>query len=426
VPIRRGIAGTIFLIVALAIAIPIQGTHAEPKSPAAPPLLAADATCEEILTRAMQSVQSTCNDVSRNNACYGSNQVKAEPNGGAALKFDVVGDRAPIRNIRTMVTSPLNVETGTWGLSLLKLQANLPDTLPGQNVTFLVFGNTSVENVSGDMQSFYFTTGIGNLSCKTVPKDAIVVRSPQHTEITFTANGVQITIASTIVLRAERNKSMSVELVEGSAKLTAAGKSQTLKPGQVSTVTLGGVNGLTATDAPSTPSAAASDAALGPVFVTAGKVGDPDAAVNISVEGCITNVQGNTVTVNDYQINVGTDGALKNAKVGDCVHVDGTLKVGDDNKVKFDVVKAQPAASASASASASGGGKPAGSGKPSVTGKDNAATKTAENANASAGSGNGNPGGNGNGGGGNGGGNGGNGGGNGGGGNGGGNGGGGN
>src|SRR6185503_9966208 len=98
-PMRRAFAGTIFLIVALAIAIPIQGTHAEPNTPAAhSSKLATDATCEEILTRAMQSLQSTCNDVTRNSACYGNNQVKVEPKVGAALKFDVVGDRAPIRN----------------------------------------------------------------------------------------------------------------------------------------------------------------------------------------------------------------------------------------------------------------------------------------------------------------------------------------
>jgi hypothetical protein len=376
-PIKRIITVTIVLIIGLAFAIPMTGTRAEPASPPAPASnLLAGGTCEEILTRAMQNLQSICSDVSRNNACYGNNQVKAEPNAGAALKFDIAGDRAPIRNIRALVTSPLDVNTGTWGLSLLKLQANLPDTLPGQNVTFLVFGNTSVENTSGDMQAFYFTTGLGNLSCKAAPKDAIVVRSPQNTEVTFTANGVRITIASTVVLRAERNKSMSIELVEGNARLSTASGSQTLKPGEVSTVTLGGANGLTATDAPSVPVPAASDAALGPVFVTAGKVVDPDAPVKITIQGCVSKAEGNTVTVNDYPINVG-DSGLKNSKVGDCVEVDGTLSMSADNKVKMDVVKAQPAASGNANSGAGGDGKGTGGRKPDETGKDAAATKTA-------------------------------------------------
>jgi hypothetical protein len=160
---------------------------------------------------------------------------------------------------------------------------------------------------------------------------------------------VQISIASTIVLRAERNKSMSIELVEGSAKLTTAKGSQTLKPGQVSTVTLGGANGLTATDAPSTPTAARSDATLAPVFETADKVADPDAPVNVAVDGCISAVNGNTITVNEYQINVGSDGTLKNAEVGDCVHIEGTLKIAAGNKVTLVVVRAQPRAGQSKS-----------------------------------------------------------------------------
>ena len=177
-----------------------------------------------------------------------------------------------------------------------------------------------------------------------------MVRSPQHTEVTFTANGVKITIASTIVLRAERHKSMSVELVEGNARLTTSAGSQTLKPGQVATVPLGGTNGLTATDAPSIPAAAASDAALEPVLVTTDKLDDPDAPVNIAIDGCISAVKGNTVTVNEYQVNVGNDSTLKNAKVGDCVHVEGTQKVDKDNKPTLDVVKAQSRGRAGSSA----------------------------------------------------------------------------
>jgi hypothetical protein len=144
------------------------------------------------------------------------------------------------------------------------------------------------------------------------------------------------------VLRAERNKSMSVELVEGHAQLTTAAGSQTLQPGEVSTVALGGTNGLTATDAPSVPATAQSNAALAPLFVTAGQVADPHAPVNIAIDGCITDVRGNSVTVNDYQINVGSDKTLKDAKVGDCVHIDGTLKTDTSKKITLNVVKSQP------------------------------------------------------------------------------------
>src|SRR5205823_6231693 len=144
-----------------------------------------------------------------------------------------------------------DVQAGTWGLSLLKLQANLPDSLPGQNITFLVYGDTSIENTSGNMRAFYFTTGLSNLNCKEAPPDGILVRSPQHTEVTFTANGVDITIASTILLTAERNKAMSVSLIEGRARISTSTGVQTLSPGETTTIPLGGANGLTPVGAPS-------------------------------------------------------------------------------------------------------------------------------------------------------------------------------
>jgi hypothetical protein len=296
--------------------------------------------CQGILTRAMNTIQSTCDGLGRNKACYGNNKVTVEPNDGVDLKFDAIGDRASIQDIHRLATSPLDTTAGTWGLSLLKLQANLPDSLPGQNITFLVFGNTSVENTSGDMSAFYFTTGLGNLDCKEAPRDGILVRSPQHTEVTFTANGMQISIASTVMLRAVRNQSMSVELIEGHARLTTPGGSQTLQPGEVSSVTLGGPNGLTATSAPSAPAKASPDPSLDLVVMTAGLIGDPDAAVNVSLDGCITAASGNTVTVDDYIINVGNDHTLKDAKVGDCVHVEGQFKSNHGKGRDFILIKA--------------------------------------------------------------------------------------
>jgi hypothetical protein len=304
---------------------------------------AQDDICQVILTRAMQSLETTCNGIARNTACYGNNRVKAEPNGSAQLKFDAQGDKASIRDIRTLVSYPLDTKQGTWGLSLLKLQANLPDSLPGQNVTFVVFGDTTLENASGDMKTFYFSSGLGLPNCKEAPRDAIVVKSPNHTEVSFNANGVQITIASTIILRAQRGQSMSVTLIEGQARVTANGVSQVLQPNQSVTVPLGGTNGLTASGAPSAPvtTASGSDSSLTSVLDTAAKVEDKplETATNVSVDGCVTAVQGNFITINDYQINVGNNQTLKQAKVGDCFKISGQVKSNNGNGEGFVLVK---------------------------------------------------------------------------------------
>src|SRR5689334_17367344 len=130
-------------------------------------------TCNQIISQVMSTVEKNCIILGRNNACYANPLVNAELNRNAGQqRFDVAGDILPIQAIKSLQTTPLDVTQGTWGVSVLKLQANLPDTLPGQNVTFLVYGDTQLQNIDGKMRSFYFTTGLGNPSCGEAPSDA--------------------------------------------------------------------------------------------------------------------------------------------------------------------------------------------------------------------------------------------------------------
>ena len=47
----------------------------------------------------------------------------------------------------------MDLVNGMWGVALLRVQANLPDTLPGQNVTMLLFGDVAIENAGGTRAS---------------------------------------------------------------------------------------------------------------------------------------------------------------------------------------------------------------------------------------------------------------------------------
>ena len=62
------------------------------------------------------------------------------------------------------------MQTRDWGIAVLKAQANLPDALPGQNVTFLLFGDTTVDNPSPDMHAVTVSTRIGTTNCADVPE----------------------------------------------------------------------------------------------------------------------------------------------------------------------------------------------------------------------------------------------------------------
>lgn len=101
--------------------------------------------CPELTLSAIQITADVCADLGRNEACYGNSQVTVEAQNTTELNFDSPGDRIGIAAIKKLALSPMNVPHD-WGVALLKVQANLPGTLPGQNVTMVLFGNVYIEN----------------------------------------------------------------------------------------------------------------------------------------------------------------------------------------------------------------------------------------------------------------------------------------
>jgi len=108
---------------------------------------AQDATCPTIVQDALAATDSACVATGRNQACYGNIDLQAQPQPGVAdFNFTKPGDLVDVAGVQTLNLSPLDQKKDTWGVALLKLQANLPDTLPGQNVTFLLFGDVEIQN----------------------------------------------------------------------------------------------------------------------------------------------------------------------------------------------------------------------------------------------------------------------------------------
>jgi uncharacterized protein YraI len=109
---------------------------------------AQDDTCPTIVQTALANVDELCSDTARNEACYGSLTLTAEAQPDAVdFAFDAPGDIANVADIQSLTLSPMDESTGEWGVSLMRLQANLPDTLPGQNVTVLLFGDVEIKPV---------------------------------------------------------------------------------------------------------------------------------------------------------------------------------------------------------------------------------------------------------------------------------------
>ncbi len=209
--------------------------------------------CQALIAAALQASAQGCARLGANQACYGNTTIEAELASGSASRFDARGDIVGIENLLSLNTSPLNPQTNDWGIAVFKLVANLPNTLPGESVTFLVFGDTSLINASGDMQAFYFSSQLGQLACAQVPFDGILVDLPNGAGVRFVANGAEIVLLGDAALQAEANKELTLSMLAGSASVTAGGQTQYVGAGQQVGVPLGGENGLNPAGPPSAP-----------------------------------------------------------------------------------------------------------------------------------------------------------------------------
>lgn len=109
--------------------------------------VAAQVDCPSIVQEALSATDQVCSTIGRNQACYGNIDLEAIPREGTeTLTFNQPGDLVNVVDVQQFRLSPLDLTGESWGVALMKLQANLPDTLPGQNVTFLLFGNVEIEN----------------------------------------------------------------------------------------------------------------------------------------------------------------------------------------------------------------------------------------------------------------------------------------
>jgi hypothetical protein len=225
----------------------------------------------------------------------------------AATNFAKPGDTAAIANIQSIRTAPLDEAEDIWGISLMRLQANVPNSLPGQGLVFVLFGDVGLENAvapedtftpvsepvsvttgsaanlrSGPstnasvftslpagtelpadatstdkewlrvvsdttvgwvsksvvnapaggldqlpvltrtarspMQSFYLTSTLSDVNFQKAPP-LVVVQGPEGVSVQLTANGVNISMASTIVLRLANPRTLEIIAVHGNVRV---------------------------------------------------------------------------------------------------------------------------------------------------------------------------------------------------------------
>lgn len=103
--------------------------------------------CPEIVTQALVMADDECTGLERNNACYGFNRVSATfADVMPEDFFSSLGDKAGLNTLTSIATSPMDEAVEEWGVALMRIQANIPGTLPGQAVVFVLIGDISLEN----------------------------------------------------------------------------------------------------------------------------------------------------------------------------------------------------------------------------------------------------------------------------------------
>jgi len=155
-------------------------------------VVAQDGTCSVFVENALAVVSDECAGVGRNQACYGNNTLQAIAREGVQqFNFQERGDLANVADIDSMRLRQLDQQEEVWGIALMKIQANLPDSLPGQNVTFLLFGDVEIQNAvpsAADIATLAVTTS-SNINVRRAPSTNGAILGSLGGGETVVANG---------------------------------------------------------------------------------------------------------------------------------------------------------------------------------------------------------------------------------------------
>lgn len=110
-------------------------------------------TCPAVVNNALTQVGVNCAGMARNTACYGFRDIiKGVVEGDVAPNFTWTPDqpepgaRIELTQTQAIQTGPFDLLNREWGIAVLELQANLPNTLATSGVRMMALGGVEVEN----------------------------------------------------------------------------------------------------------------------------------------------------------------------------------------------------------------------------------------------------------------------------------------
>jgi len=151
--------------------------------------------CGQMVRLALQTAGDVCAETGRNQVCYGNVLGAVTPQEpAAALEWDSIGDRVDLTSISALDLSPLNDSANEWGVAVMQVQASLPDTQPGQNVTMLLFGDVEIQDAVVDQARVESKTlAATNIRLSPSTEGVVIGSLPANTPLIVTGRAVNAT-----------------------------------------------------------------------------------------------------------------------------------------------------------------------------------------------------------------------------------------
>lgn len=155
----------------------------------------AQSECPAIVEQALAQIGDNCADLTRNSACYGFPRVLrsfSQPQPDDA--FSVPRDRAELATLETIQTLPMAVQEQQFGVAVLNAQANVPESLPGQGVIFLLLGDATLTSTVSPDTATQPTAGLavttlGDTALYTLPTLSASIQEIVPATTNLTADG---------------------------------------------------------------------------------------------------------------------------------------------------------------------------------------------------------------------------------------------
>ncbi|MEO0563590.1 MAG: hypothetical protein AAF125_15890, partial [Chloroflexota bacterium] len=145
-----------------------------------------------IANQAIADANQRCGGLARNTACYGARSVRASFSELTdQIDFDEPSDTVDVTNILGIESAPLDPNTQQIGVAIMRLNANIPNTLPGQAVVLVLLGDISLQNEVPPESAFVAADAIAIVTTR---------EEPLYAGPTTTFNTVETVAPSSVLL----------------------------------------------------------------------------------------------------------------------------------------------------------------------------------------------------------------------------------